>query len=464
MRRCVVLPRGGEAPFSREARRRFVCVASSISSDMHCVYRLISGTIPCRDKLGTPVWVVGGCGQEQWQRSRGQQQAADNDNGSGQQWKLRRLGGRRRNCRRWRQGEKSSMVNVEGKIVNTERRGRNHQQRRQREKPHTRVGSRGRAGFEVTAGKTRTARYIPVQQLTGTRTGRYRAVALGSAVDGRFTPRRRPRVLFSPRGSVSPRGREFEATSPRQRLHPGVARAALARCCPRVLFSRRGSVSPRGREFDYSYSGDTPRRSARIREKAKAVETPENEKPKKRERKSSSKKGAKEKKDDGIGLDETSGAKDDVTTGEAEAPTDVEMKESGVDVKMVENEGVAVEVAVNSDTDGKAVDEGAGEQDPVDDNGNAQEKTEPSLKKNDEEAAPEMEMNQADDKPPEAKVSPSAGNPEEASPGKEKQDREVSSGNISHKEDFNAVVSKDVPSANCSSDGEHPPGASPINS
>ncbi|RZS11850.1 hypothetical protein BHM03_00043226, partial [Ensete ventricosum] len=209
---------------------------------------------------------------------------------------------------------------------------------------------------------------------------------------------------------------------------------------------------------------DTPRRSARIREKAKAVETPENEKPKKRERKSSSKKGAKEKKDDGIGLDETSGAKDDVTTGEAEAPTDVEMKESGVDVKMVENEGVAVEVAVNSDTDGKTVDEGAGEQDPVDDNGNAQEKTEPSLKKNDEEAAPEMEMNQADDKPPEAKVSPSAGNPEEASPGKEKQDREVSSGNISHKEDFNAVVSKDVPSANCSSDGEHPPGASPINS
>ncbi|RWW06600.1 hypothetical protein GW17_00030063 [Ensete ventricosum] len=445
MRRCVVLPRGGEAPFSREARRRFVCVASSISSDMHCVYRLIS---------------VGGCGQEQWQRSRGQQQAADNDNGSGQQWKLRRLGGRRRNCRRWRQGEKSSMVNVEGKIVNTERRGRNHQQRRQREKPHTRVGSRGRAGFEVTAGKTRTARYIPVQQLTGTRTGRYRA------------GRRRSWVLFSPRGSVSPRGREFEATSPRQRLHPGVARAALAPSLPagsflpaRVRLPTRERIRPGlcATQF-YSYSGDTPRRSARIREKAKAVETPENEKPKKRERKSSSKKGAKEKKDDGIGLDETSGAKDDVTTGEAEAPTDVEMKESGVDVKMVENEGVAVEVAVNSDTDGKAVDEGAGEQDPVDDNGNAQEKTEPSLKKNDEEAAPEMEMNQADDKPPEAKVSPSAGNPEEASPGKEKQDREVSSGNISHKEDFNAVVSKDVPSANCSSDGEHPPGASPINS
>ncbi|RRT47205.1 hypothetical protein B296_00053895, partial [Ensete ventricosum] len=39
-----------------------------------------------------------------------------------------------------------------------------------------------------TLGKTRTARYIPVQQLTGTRTSRYRAVALKSAVDGRFRP------------------------------------------------------------------------------------------------------------------------------------------------------------------------------------------------------------------------------------------------------------------------------------
>ncbi|RRT41906.1 hypothetical protein B296_00055468, partial [Ensete ventricosum] len=38
-----------------------------------------------------------------------------------------------------------------------------------------------------TIGKTRTAWYIPVRQLTGTRTGRYRAVALRSAVDGRFS-------------------------------------------------------------------------------------------------------------------------------------------------------------------------------------------------------------------------------------------------------------------------------------
>ncbi|RWW09121.1 hypothetical protein GW17_00027406, partial [Ensete ventricosum] len=35
-------------------------------------------------------------------------------------------------------------------------------------------------------GKIHTARYIPVRQLIGTRTGRYRAVPLRSTVDGRF--------------------------------------------------------------------------------------------------------------------------------------------------------------------------------------------------------------------------------------------------------------------------------------
>ncbi|RWW18868.1 hypothetical protein GW17_00017116 [Ensete ventricosum] len=43
----------------------------------------------------------------------------------------------------------------------------------------------------INHGKTRTARYISVRQLTGTRTGRYRA------------RRRRPRVIFLPtRGRV----------------------------------------------------------------------------------------------------------------------------------------------------------------------------------------------------------------------------------------------------------------------
>ncbi|RZS26214.1 hypothetical protein BHM03_00059529 [Ensete ventricosum] len=40
--------------------------------------------------------------------------------------------------------------------------------------------------FSLLSGKTHTARYIPVRQLTGTWTGRYQAVPLRSAVGGRF--------------------------------------------------------------------------------------------------------------------------------------------------------------------------------------------------------------------------------------------------------------------------------------
>ncbi|RWW52628.1 hypothetical protein BHE74_00040928 [Ensete ventricosum] len=42
------------------------------------------------------------------------------------------------------------------------------------------------SSVDQLSGKTRTARYIPVRQLTDTRTGRYRAVPLRSTVGGRF--------------------------------------------------------------------------------------------------------------------------------------------------------------------------------------------------------------------------------------------------------------------------------------
>ncbi|RZS27232.1 hypothetical protein BHM03_00060669 [Ensete ventricosum] len=48
---------------------------------------------------------------------------------------------------------------------------------------HRRIGT---LSDLYVSGKTRTARYIPVWQLTGTWTGRYRAVPLRSAVGGRF--------------------------------------------------------------------------------------------------------------------------------------------------------------------------------------------------------------------------------------------------------------------------------------
>ncbi|RRT68497.1 hypothetical protein B296_00020560, partial [Ensete ventricosum] len=50
---------------------------------------------------------------------------------------------------------------------------------------HRRIGT---LSDLYVSGKTRTARYIPVWQLTGTWTGRYRAVPLRSAVGGRFPP------------------------------------------------------------------------------------------------------------------------------------------------------------------------------------------------------------------------------------------------------------------------------------
>ncbi|RWW22513.1 hypothetical protein GW17_00013283 [Ensete ventricosum] len=62
------------------------------------------------------------------------------------------------------------------------RRGKNKQQGRRKKKEKEGEPRR------VLIRKTRTARYIPVRQLTGTRTDRYRAVPLRSAVGGRFPP------------------------------------------------------------------------------------------------------------------------------------------------------------------------------------------------------------------------------------------------------------------------------------
>ncbi|PIA54263.1 hypothetical protein AQUCO_00900660v1 [Aquilegia coerulea] len=80
-------------------------------------------------------------------------------------------------------------------------------------------------------------------------------------------------------------------------------------------------------EFEWG-TGDTPRRSARISEKSKATESPESEPAKKRERKSSSKKGSKEDKDNIITESDPS-KEEDATAKDAEeakVPADAEMK------------------------------------------------------------------------------------------------------------------------------------------
>uniref|UniRef100_A0A5B6YKY9 Putative methyl-CpG-binding domain-containing protein 11-like n=1 Tax=Davidia involucrata TaxID=16924 RepID=A0A5B6YKY9_DAVIN len=89
-------------------------------------------------------------------------------------------------------------------------------------------------------------------------------------------------------------------------------------------------------EFDWG-TGDTPRRSARISEKSKAIETPEPEPPKKVQRKSSSKKGAKEE-DDIDGEVETAKGKE-AATEETKESAEVEMK----DVETSEDKEAAVE-------------------------------------------------------------------------------------------------------------------------
>ncbi|XP_039140686.1 methyl-CpG-binding domain-containing protein 11 isoform X3 [Dioscorea cayenensis subsp. rotundata] len=151
----------------------------------------------------------------------------------------------------------------------------------------------------------------------------------------KFTPKkaggaRKPEIVF-----VAPTGEEIKSK----------------RQLDQYLRSNPGG--PPSSEFDWG-TGDTPRRSARISEKAKATESPEAERPKKRERKSSSKKGNKEDKDgvdkedeaatkappaqeDGEKVNEAAteekAAADDAEAKEDKNPTDSEMKDSEKPVK-----------------------------------------------------------------------------------------------------------------------------------
>ncbi|XP_020673326.2 methyl-CpG-binding domain-containing protein 11 isoform X1 [Dendrobium catenatum] len=84
------------------------------------------------------------------------------------------------------------------------------------------------------------------------------------------TPKRNEIVFISPTGEEIRNKKQLDQYI---RSHPG---------------------GPSSSEFDWG-SGDTPRRSARISEKTKAMETPEEEPPKKRGRISSSKKGTRQK-------------------------------------------------------------------------------------------------------------------------------------------------------------------------
>ncbi|URE15599.1 Methyl-CpG binding domain [Musa troglodytarum] len=242
------------------------------------------------------------------------------------------------------------------------------------------------------------------------------------------TPKRNEIVFVSPTGEEIKSKRQLQQYL---KSHPG---------------------GPPSSEFDWG-TGDTPRRSARIRERGKAVETPEDEKPKKRERKSSSKKAAKQKKDDGDVMDGTPDATEDVAVEETKASADVQMKEAD-DANMVKNENAAVEAA-NEDA--------AGEQDSIGKaNGSVEEKTEASSKNDGTETATGVDA-AISGEPAGTKALPSSGDPEQAPTRKEGHEREAVQGNsIDEGNPDSAVVTKEVPPANCG-DGQHLPKASPVN-
>ncbi|XP_074582786.1 uncharacterized protein LOC141839033 [Curcuma longa] len=191
---------------------------------------------------------------------------------------------------------------------------------------------------------------------------------------------------------------------------------------------------PSSSEFDWG-TGDTPRRSARIRERVKTIDSSDDEKPKKRERKSSSKKATKEKKDGG--------------------PTDVEMQDAedgnkvngealttGTEV----NEVVAAEeIAANEDTSVGVVNDSVVEQNSTLGTNMA------NSENHDAVSATEAH------KPADAKES-SWSDSKDLSAGKDNQGEVAANTNV--EEDSSTVAPKDVPSGN--GDAQHLPQASPI--
>ncbi|CAA7403942.1 unnamed protein product [Spirodela intermedia] len=123
------------------------------------------------------------------------------------------------------------------------------------------------------------------------------------------------------------------------------------------LYLRAHPGGPSLSEFDWG-TGDTPRRSARISERAKAApETPEGEQPRKRARKSATKKGDKESKVTGGEAEAAAAEGDAEMRREAEdgGAKEAEPKEQAEDATSAE-QGKATEDATSAEQ-GKATEE-----------------------------------------------------------------------------------------------------------
>uniref|UniRef100_A0A2N9HCZ8 MBD domain-containing protein n=1 Tax=Fagus sylvatica TaxID=28930 RepID=A0A2N9HCZ8_FAGSY len=159
--------------------------------------------------------------------------------------------------------------------------------------------------------------------------------------------------MFTPRKSGTPRRNEVVFVSPTGE------EIKSKRQLDQYLKSHPGG--PSISEFDWS-TGGTPRRSTRISQKSKATESPESEPPEKKQNKTSSMKGAKEK-DDIDGEGEPAEEKSDVAAGEASEEVELKDKEDvgekdtepitqekveEMDIDKVENKSAADKTADNS--------------------------------------------------------------------------------------------------------------------
>ncbi|RWW46049.1 hypothetical protein BHE74_00048048 [Ensete ventricosum] len=85
-------------------------------------------------------------------------------------------------------------------------------------------------GVGCSKGKARTARYVPDRQLTGTRTGRYQAVPLKSAVGGRLREKSTVDNRLRKKKGRKKKKRKRRNTSP---VRPRVTRAPSPPASPR---------------------------------------------------------------------------------------------------------------------------------------------------------------------------------------------------------------------------------------
>ncbi|XP_073005278.1 uncharacterized protein [Typha latifolia] len=246
-------------------------------------------------------------------------------------------------------------------------------------------------------------------------------------------------------------------------------------------------------DFDWG-TGDTPRRSARISERVRVIETPEGEKPRKRPRTPRAKKEAKDEKGSGDVMDGTPQAEGAPGAAETTVASDVEMKDAESAKDVTENAtkdtaDVQELVGTSNENDGKRTKETAEKDEDLKKSEEKKEEDKPAgsevpaeeqgaLEKANEnyEKAAETAEKEKDSKEPNSKElnkdKPVRSTADAGMEEKKEEDKpavsQVSSpeldpkGIASTEDGGEAPVCKQANTMNCD-DGQHFPNASPVN-